>query len=61
MLMQELTNQRGPVETAVRYPTGSPAEWTSVQPEEDKGGWAFRQRQIAQFSGYLKIDDRRAC
>ena len=57
MLMQELTNQGGAVETAVRHSAGSPAKRPSVQPEVDKSGWAVRNGQIAQFSRYLKIDD----
>jgi hypothetical protein len=43
MLMQELTNQGGAVETPIRHPASAPAERTSVQPEEDKSGWAVRE------------------
>ncbi len=43
MLLKELANQGWPVETAIRHPAGAPAEWTSVQPEEDKRGWGVRQ------------------
>jgi hypothetical protein len=37
MLAHKLANQRAAVETAIRYPPDTPAERTSVQPEEDKG------------------------
>jgi hypothetical protein len=36
MLANKLAKERGGVETAIRHTTRTPAEGTSVQPEEDK-------------------------
>jgi hypothetical protein len=47
MLMKKLTEEGRSVETAVRHSARAPAEGTTLQPEEDKGGRAVRQGQIA--------------
>ncbi|HWV93800.1 MAG TPA: hypothetical protein VNZ24_05765 [Vicinamibacterales bacterium] len=44
MLANKLANQRAAVETAIRHPPDTPAERTSVQPEEDKGRRCVRYR-----------------
>jgi hypothetical protein len=61
MLMEELAHYACAVQPPIRHSTGSPAEWTPMQPEEDKSRRGIRQRYFAQFSGYLEFGDWYPC